>query len=238
MLLDTAGKELARKDASASTACSLHRARGGRVLVALHFCHRGGNDYSYRLTAGRFCCRAFPFGGSRGKSVGRRHRPQLDGTQDDLAIEPKARRTQEIRVKTPRGYSNLVPFDVSDLPDITEAEPNDAFTNAQSIAIPAVVNGRVGTPKDFDCFKFKSDKDQKLVCEVAASRFGSKLDALLILSDTNFAVLQQNDDAMGADARIEFDAKKDTEYFCEPARSHRARRRRCAPAPGSRAARR
>src|SRR5207247_6477207 len=41
---------------------------------------------------------------------------------------------------------------------------------------------------------------------------GSKLDALLILTDSSGAVLQQNDDMNGADARIEFDAKKDTEY--------------------------
>jgi hypothetical protein len=51
------------------------------------------------------------------------------------------------------------------------------------------------------------------VCEVAASRFGSPLDALLILTDTNGTVLQQNDDAAAADARLEFDAKKDTEYL-------------------------
>src|SRR6185295_4940982 len=60
--------------------------------------------------------------------------------------------------------------------------------------------------------KFKSASDQKLVCEVAASRFGSKLDALLILTDTNGVVIQQNDDAAGSDARLEFDAKKDAEY--------------------------
>ena len=60
---------------------------------------------------------------------------------------------------------------------------NGDLTNAQNIAVPGVVNGRIGAPKDVDRFRFKSSSYQKLVCEVAAARFGSKLDALLILSD-------------------------------------------------------
>ena len=64
-----------------------------------------------------------------------------------------------------------------------------------------------------DRFKFKSDKDQKLVCEVMAVRFGSALDTLLVLADASGNVLQQNDDTAGADARIEFDAKRDTEHM-------------------------
>src|SRR5205814_6099135 len=75
-----------------------------------------------------------------------------------------------------------------------------------------VINGKIGTPKDVDRFKFKPAADQKLVCDVIASRYGSPLDALLILEDSKGAVIQQNDDSAGADARIEFDAKKDTEY--------------------------
>ncbi len=220
IILDPAGKELARnEDALGLDSLLLFTAPAdGDFIVGLRdFRYRGGGDYSYRLTAGPvpYVERVFPFGGTRGKSVevavtGR----NLEGTSKmTLAIDPRARRTQEIRVKTSRGYSNLVPFDVSDLSDIAEAEPNDAFTNAQSIAIPTVINGRIGLAGDFDRFKFKSDKDQKLVCEVAAGRFGSKLDALLILSDTNFATLRQNDDAVGSDARLEFDAKKDAEYY-------------------------
>jgi hypothetical protein len=156
----------------------------------------------------------FPFGGQRGKSVevavtGR----NLEGTAKlTLAIDANSPRTQEIRVKAPRGYSNLIPFSVSDLPDTMEAEPNDAVTNAQAVTLPLVINGRIGGAKDVDRFRFKSDKDQKVACDVAASRFGSKLDALLILTDTNGTMILQNDDAAGPDARIEFDAKKDVEY--------------------------
>jgi hypothetical protein len=220
MVLDLNGRELARNEDAVGLDSLLFftAPADGEFIVALRdFRYRGGNEYGYRLTAGRipYVEALFPFGGQRGKQVevaitGR----NLDGTTKlTLDIASKAPRAQEIRVKTPRGYSNLVPFNVSDLNEVMEAEPNHAPTNAQAVSAPLVINGRIGTAGDVDRFRFKSASDQKLVCEVAASRFGSPLDALLILSDTNGAVIAQNDDAAAADARIEFDAKKDTEYL-------------------------
>src|SRR5262249_54714832 len=119
---------------------------------------------------------------------------------------------QEIRATAPRGHSNPVVFDVSDFPDFSETEPNDALDKANTVSVPVVINGRIGAAKDVDRFKFKAAADGKIVCKAIASRFGSQLDALLALEDAKGAVLQQNDDAAGADSRIEFDAKKDTEY--------------------------
>src|SRR5262249_59314706 len=107
--------------------------------------------YTYRLTAGPvpYVESIFPFGGQRGKAVEvALEGHNLDGTTKmALDIDAKARRAQEIRVKTPRGYSNLVPFDVSDLPETAEVEPNNAFTNAQAINLPGVPNGRDNRPK-------------------------------------------------------------------------------------------
>ncbi|HTD87058.1 MAG TPA: hypothetical protein VK850_10820, partial [Candidatus Binatia bacterium] len=138
----------------------------------------------------------------------------LEGTSKiTLNIAPNAPLgRQDIRANTPKGLSNLLPFDVSDYPDFSETEPNDAIKEANSLSVPTVINGKIASGKDIDRYKFKSDIDQKLVCDVIAYRFGSALDALLILTDTNGAVLQQNDDSAVADARIEFDARKDTEY--------------------------
>ena len=66
---------------------------------------------------------------------------------------------------------------------------------------------------DVDVFSFKSDKDQRLICEVSAQRLGSRLDALLTLTDAAGKVLAQNDDTTGMDARIDYDKfKKDEEY--------------------------
>ena len=219
VLLDAKGKELARnEDALGLDSLLFFTApEDGEFVATLRdFRYQGGGNYTYRLYAGPvpYVETVHPFGGQRGKSVEvalTGH--NLEGTSKmTLAIDANAPRTQEIRVKTPRGYSNLIPFNVSDLPDVAEVEPNDAVTNAQSVTLPVVINGRIGTAKEVDRFRFKSNKDAKLSCEVAASRFGSKLDALLVLTDTNGTMISQNDDANGPDARIEFDAKKDTEY--------------------------
>lgn len=220
MVLDAAGKELARNEDAVGLDSLLFftaPADGEFVLAVRDFRYRGGNEYSYRLTAGPipYVESLFPFGGQRGKTAevevtGR----NLDGTTKlALDIAPAAPRSQEIRVKTPRGFSNLIPFNVSEFNETMEAEPNNEAAQAQAITVPLIVNGRIGTAGDVDRFKFKPDKDQKLTLDVAAGRFGSKLDALLVVMDTNGAVIAQNDDAAGADARIELDAKKDTEYL-------------------------
>lgn len=219
-VLDPAGKELARNEDGVGLDSLLFFTApddGDYIVKLRDYQYRGGNKYKYRLYAGPlpYVEAIFPFGGQRGKSVEvalTGH--NLDGTAKmTLNIEATARRgRQEIRAATPRGYSNPVAFEVSDLDSILETEPNDESDQAQTVKAPVVINGRVGRAKDVDCFKFKSAADQKLVCEVAAGRFGSTLDALLSLSETNGDVIAQNDDTAGADARIEFDAKKDTEY--------------------------
>jgi hypothetical protein len=219
-VLDAAGKELARNEDRFGLDSLLDFTvpeDGEYVLQLRDFRYQGGGDYGYRLYAGAlpYVDSIFPFGGQRGKTVevaldGRNLEGTTKMTWSIAASAPRGR--QEIRASTPRGYSNKVAFDVSDLPDFLEAEPNDAPDKANAVSAPVVINGRVSPAKDADQFKFKSDKDQKLVCEVAASRFGSPLDALLVLADASGSVLQQNDDANGADARIEFDAKKDAEY--------------------------
>ena len=220
MVLDLQGRELVRNEDAIGLDSLLFftaPAEGEFILALRDFRYRGGNEYFYRLTAGPvpYVESLFPFGGARGKAVevaitGR----NLDGTTKvTLDIASKAPRSQEIRVKTPRGFSNLIPFTVSDFNEVMEVEPNNEPAQAQSVTAPLVINGRLGEAGDVDRFKFKSDKDQKLTLDVSAGRFGSKLDALLVLTDTNGVMIAQNDDAAGSDARIDFDAKKDTEYL-------------------------
>lgn len=219
-VLDREGRELARnEDALGLDSLLLFTAPvdGEFVLAVRDFRFRGGNEYSYRLTAGPipYVETFFPFGGRRGSTatVAVAGRNLAGITQLALEIAPNAPGNQELRVKTARGDSNLIPFHVTDLPEVLEKEPNQDVAEAQSLRVPVLVNGRLGMPGDMDRFRFKSDADQKLVVEVAAQRFGSRLDALLILTDTNGTILAQNDDAAGTDARLEFDAKKGAEYL-------------------------
>jgi len=220
-LLNPAGKELARNEdynGLDSLVTFAAPEDGEYILQIRDFRYQGGGNYTYRIYAGAlpYVESIFPLGGQRGKQVevtftGRNLADTSKMLLNLAAKAPLGR--QEIRAHTPNGSSNLRPFDVSDLPDFTEVEPNNTTDKVNVVTIPVAINGRISPAKDIDRFKFKSDKDQKLVCDVVASRFGSKLDSLLTLSDTNGAVIAQNDDSTLADARIELDAKKDTEYI-------------------------
>jgi hypothetical protein len=219
-VLTADGKELARnEDANGFDSLIVFTvpADGDYLLQIRDFRFQGGGGFKYRINAGPlpYLESIFPFGGQRGKPVevaltGRNLEGTSKMTFGVAANAPTGR--QEIRANTPKGVSNPIAFDVRDLPEFTETEPNDAADKANAVTIPVVINGKIGALKDTDRFKFKAPADQKIVCDVAASRYGSPLDTLLVLEDSKGAVLQQNDDSTGADARIEFDAKKDTEY--------------------------
>lgn len=220
ILRDAGGRELARSEDAHGLDPFLEYTPETEVELTLEIHdlrYQGGSDYRYRLVAGSlpYLESIFPFGGRRGTSVtlqwmGR----NLEGLESlPLQIAPTAPLgRQEVRARTPLGYSNPVAFEVGDLEETADTEPNDTPEQAQAISLPRVIPGRLGTEKDVDVFRFKSPADQRWVVEVQARSFGSRLDALMTLSDTNGTVLQRNDDAAGPDARIEFDAKKDAEY--------------------------
>lgn len=221
VLLDASGKELARSEDAHGLDPFLDftpKADGEYVLRISDLRFQGGGNYAYRIVAGAlpYLDRRFPYGGRRGTSVEvALSGIHLDG-QDKLtiAIDSKAPAgAQDIRIRSARGSSNPLPFETGDLPEMLEIEPNNASTNAMPVTAPVVINGRVGAAGDVDTFRVTAPTDGKLVAEVRARRLGSPLDALLTLSDAKGVVLQRNDDASGPDARIEFDARKGTEYL-------------------------
>jgi hypothetical protein len=220
-LLDGAGRQLVRSEDvnGLDSLIDFTIPEDGEYFLQLRdFRYQGGKDFKYRIVAGElpYLDGIFPLGAQRGKSfeVALRGR-NLDGlSKMKLRIEPTAPLgQQEIRAHTGRGYSNAALIDVGDLAEFNEAEPNDSSTNANAITLPVVINGRIGKEKDVDQFKFKVEKDQTFIFEVEASRSGSPLDAVLYLSDAKEKVLQQNDDAVGADARIEHRFAEAGEYF-------------------------
>ena len=74
-------------------------------------------------------------------------------------------------------------------PQVLEAEPNDALSAAQKLAIPATITGRIwasapssgGTAArtDHDIFRFAARKGQSLVFDVTAQQLGSPLDSIV-----------------------------------------------------------
>ncbi|HVY68824.1 MAG TPA: PPC domain-containing protein [Verrucomicrobiae bacterium] len=210
-LLGADGKELARSEDAIGFDSLIDFTvpeTGEYYLQLRDFRFQGGGDYKYRIVAGElpYLDGVFPFGGRRGQIVEVSLRGRnLDGA-DKMSLRVAADApmgVQEIRAHAPKGFSNAKFFDVSDLPEFIEQEPNDEPGKANSITVPGVANGRLGAARDVDVFKFKVEKDQTFIFEVEASRYGSAADPLLTIMNAKGEVLERNDDAAGTDARIQ-----------------------------------
>ncbi len=220
-LLDSVGKELARSEDVHGLDPFIEftpPTDGDYIVRIVDTRFQGGGDYRYRLVAGvrPYLDFLFPFGGRRGSSTEIQFKGfNLDGSDKlklDIAADAPLGR-QDIRAHTALGFSNPLMFEVGDLPEVFETEPNNSKDQANAVQAPVVIHGHIGNASDIDTFRLKSTTDQRLIAEVQARPFGSPLDAFLTLSDANGGVIDRNDDANGPDARIEFDAKKDTEYL-------------------------
>jgi hypothetical protein len=89
-------------------------------------------------------------------------------------------------------------------PVLAEKEPNDGFKQAQPIAIPQVVEGKIDRPQDVDTYRLNGKAGQKVVLEVLAARRGSALDSLLTLYDARGRILASHDDLPDStDSRLE-----------------------------------
>jgi hypothetical protein len=82
----------------------------------------------------------------------------------------------------------------TDLPVTPECEPNDTAAQAQKLAIPTAVEGRIQKPGDSDYYQLHVNKNDKLVMEVQARRYDSPLDSILTLYNDKAQVLAENDD--------------------------------------------
>ncbi len=220
-VLDAQGRELAHNEDANGFDSLIEFAvpEEGDYLVQLRDArYRGGGDFKYRLYAGAIphLDSIFPLGGRRGQSV----EIALAGRNlGDLArltnqIDPSAPLDiTEIRTHEAGYFSNSKKFQIGDLPELFETEPNNTLEQANMVEVPVTINGHINPVKDVDVFRFKSDRDQHLLCEVTAQRFGSPLDALLTLMDAKGNVLARNDDSAGMDARVDYDKfGKDQEY--------------------------
>ena len=130
---------------------------------------------------------------------------------------PKELGIHSLAIPVGAGFTNAVPFLVSDLPQLREKEPNDKPEQAQTLTIPCGVSGRIEKPRDVDYYCFYASKGAPLSFEIKARRFGtswcSALDSVLDILDAKAKVLATNDDTFGKDSRIVFAPPADGAYF-------------------------
>lgn len=77
---------------------------------------------------------------------------------------------------------------------IEEKEPNGTPAQAQSLALPAAVEGRIDRPGDVDVYRFRGKAGDTLVAETTARRDGSPLDSTIEVAGPNGRRLAFNDD--------------------------------------------
>lgn len=120
-----------------------------------------------------------------------------------------------VRLYDEEGATNLRPFVIGSLPEVAEVEPNDSPKAPQRIeATSATVNGRLAKRGDVDGFALTLARGQTLVADLEASRhLGSPMDAVLQIVSANGFVLAQNDDTVGRDPRIVFEAPADGTFL-------------------------
>ena len=196
--------------------------------------YKGGKGFRYRLSIGElpYLETIFPLGGRRGTNntiaVTGANLETVNAIQVSIDTETPTGE-QTLRVKTPSGLiSNPHPFSIGSLAEMGETEPNNTLEKANAVNAPITINGKIDESGDVDRFSFEIKAPQLLVFEVEALRLSSELDALLTLygaekqteaatdMKTNDAaeeqVLMVNDDASGADARVEWNFTEAGKY--------------------------
>ncbi len=163
---------------------------------------RGRDDFVYRISVGEtpFITSVFPLGGRMNKPLAADIRgwnlPENVVMPDMRSDAPGIHELTSIK-NIPLPYP--IRYAVDTLPEKMEKEPNDSPEKAESIKLPIIVNGRIGTDGDVDCFRFKGRIGQKIVLDVAACSLGSSLDGILELLDSSGKIIASNDDRAGSD---------------------------------------
>lgn len=159
--------------------------------------YRGREDFVYRISIAEspFITQIFPLGGRAGiKTTATMFGWNLLEQQLSLNTALSNQAFRETAYTKAGQSSNQIPYAVGLLPEITEQEPNNSLNNANQIALPVTINGRIAHPGDSDLFKFTGKAGDDIVAEVYARRLNSPLDSLLQLLDRNGKVIAWNDD--------------------------------------------
>ncbi len=105
------------------------------------------------------------------------------------------------------------PFVVGSLPEVNEAEPNNAAQQAQQIDASMVVNGRLSPGGDVDHVAVPLTKGQTLIASlVGHETLGSQFDGVLQIVGPGGNVIDYNHDHGGLDPQIVLVAPADGKY--------------------------
>jgi WD40 repeat protein len=211
-LLDARGRLLAEVNdlgSSLDPVLGYRFEHAGCYVLRLRDFEGGGSDAAaYRLNAGEFpyVTGVFPLGvrrggqseiALRGLNLGAAAQTTVHGPATPRDASPWCE-TVHLSVATTGGeLLNDVRLAVTGEPEHVEQESasstvetrNDTPATAARVPIPVTIDGRIAGASadgpDADCFRFRARKGERLVLEVAAQRFGSRLDSFLEVLDAS-----------------------------------------------------
>lgn len=217
-LRDSTGREIAANDDYYRADPLLHYRfeKAGEYTIQIRDVSYKGNPYwTYRLTVTSrpYVTAVLPMGAKPGTAV--------DVNPVGFGLQGKTCRLeipadmpmgeQYVQLKTPMGPSNPVPVLVTDLPSTTvsSAPAGDA---SMPLSVPAAVNGRLARPGEAHRYKFHAKAGQNFRFEVNARRYDSRIDSVLTLLNDKGQEIASNDDALGPDSRIDWQAGAEGDY--------------------------
>jgi hypothetical protein len=158
--------------------------------------YRGREDFVYRIWIGQlpFVTQIFPLGAHAGSGAAATIEGWNLARQQILlnsSVGPPLRST---RVTQGKYRSNEILYAVDDLPEYSEPAAGESPQLPALIALPRIINGRIGAPGEIDTYRIDGGAGQELVAEVCARRLYSRLDSRLWVTDSTGNVLASNDD--------------------------------------------
>ena len=190
-------REFGRDYEEASRHWFAHRfAKAGTYYVRLSDYQRGGgNNRFYRLKIGKFPIvkSAYPLGLQSGKTAEiTLEGYNLPSKQVSVAGKPSRKDSHAVilRPKGPAGKSfNELKLALEDYQEVESSAVNTSLEEAQTVAVPQTVNGRIASPTSSgpvsNYFRFDAQKGEEIILEVSADRLGSRLDSLIHVFDEN-----------------------------------------------------
>ena len=118
----------------------------------------------------------------------------------------------DVRVVNDSGVSNPRAFNIGDLPETIETEPNDDLPQAQKIELNSTLHGAIERPNDVDEYRFHAKKGTRVVAACEATSIDSRFTAALELFDLKRRPLAANHEYRGRDAVLDAVLPEDGDY--------------------------
>jgi len=220
-VLDPKGNRVAESEpvsAGVDPQLSFTAASDGRYQVRIHDLEfEGLQHYIYRLsiTTGPRIDWVWPLGGKVGTPV----TFELGKVSKAEFTLPANAGEVAHRFAIEGQPANPVWLEVDTLAEHLETEPaNDKVEGLTPIALPAVLNGRIGTRGDIDHWMFEAKKGDDWELDLRGARLGSPLDGVLTLLGPDGKEIARSDDIPGStDAFLKFKAPADGLYVARVA---------------------